>query len=26
VTQKGSPDQVTIGFGVTRSFDIKTPW
>src|SRR5262245_58263760 len=26
VTQKGSPDQVTIGFGATHSFDIKTPW
>jgi len=26
VTQRGSPDQVTIGFGVTRSFDIKQPW
>jgi outer membrane protein len=26
VTQKGSPDQVTIGFGATQSFDIKTPW
>ena len=26
VTQRGSPDQVTIGFGVTHSFDIKTPW
>jgi outer membrane protein len=26
VTQRGSPNQVTIGFGVTRSFDIKQPW
>ena len=26
VTQKGSPDQVTFGFGATQSFDIKTPW
>src|SRR5215475_9295977 len=26
VTQRGSPDQVTIGFGLTHSFDIKTPW
>jgi len=26
VTQRGSPDQVTIGFGATQSFDIKTPW
>jgi MipA family protein len=26
VEQRGSPDQVTIGFGVTHSFDIKTPW
>src|SRR5262249_60519711 len=26
VTQRGSPDQVTIGFGFTRSFDIKAPW
>jgi MipA family protein len=26
VTQRGSADQVTIGFGVTHSFDIKTPW
>jgi MipA family protein len=26
VTQRGSPNQLTIGFGVTRSFDIKQPW
>jgi len=26
VTQRGSPDQVTIGFGFTHAFDIKTPW
>jgi outer membrane protein len=26
VTQKGSPDQVTFGFGATQSFDIKSPW
>ena len=26
VTQRGSPDQVTIGFGVTQAFDIKSPW
>ena len=26
VTQRGSPDQVTVGFGFTHSFDIKTPW
>ena len=26
VTQRGSPDQFTFGFGVTRSFDIKQPW
>jgi outer membrane protein len=26
VTQRGSPDQVTIGFGATHSFNIKTPW
>jgi outer membrane protein len=26
VTQRGSPDQITIGFGVTHSFDIKSPW
>jgi MipA family protein len=26
VTQRGSPNQVTIGFGFTRSFDIKQPW
>jgi outer membrane protein len=26
VTQRGSPDQVTVGFGATYGFDIKTPW
>jgi MipA family protein len=26
VTQRGSPDQLTIGFGATHAFDIKTPW
>jgi outer membrane protein len=26
VTQRGSPDQVTIGFGATQAFDIKSPW
>jgi len=26
VTQRGSANQLTIGFGVTRSFDIKQPW
>jgi MipA family protein len=26
VTQRGSPDQVTIGFGFTRALDIKSPW
>jgi MipA family protein len=26
VTQRGSANQVTIGFGATRAFDIKQPW
>jgi len=26
VIQRGSPDQFTFGFGVTRAFDIKQPW
>jgi outer membrane protein len=26
VVQRGSANQLTIGFGVTRSFDIKQPW
>jgi outer membrane protein len=26
VTQRGSADQLTIGLGATRSFDIKLPW
>jgi outer membrane protein len=26
VTQRGSADQLTFGFGATHSFDIKTPW
>jgi outer membrane protein len=26
VTERGSVDQVTIGFGATHTFDIKTPW
>jgi outer membrane protein len=26
VTQRGSPNQLTIGLGATHSFDIKTPW
>ena len=26
VVQRGTPDQLTIGFGATHSFDIKSPW
>jgi outer membrane protein len=26
VTQRGSANQLTFGFGATHSFDIKTPW
>jgi outer membrane protein len=26
VVQRGSPNQLTIGFGATRSLDIKQPW
>jgi len=26
VTQRGSPNQLTIGFGATRSFDVRLPW
>ncbi len=26
VAQRGTPDQLTVGFGATHSFDIKSPW
>lgn len=26
VEQRGTPNQLTIGFGATHSFDIKSPW
>jgi hypothetical protein len=26
VVQRGTPDQLTIGFGATYSIDIKSPW
>jgi outer membrane protein len=26
VTQRGTPDQLTFGFGATTSFDLRSPW